>query len=80
MNAMGMAQPAPPVPPYKGTYRAFPVVMANKQSLEAGDKIILPPSALDHLARLRVQYPMVFKLTARQSVRCCHCVFKLPEY
>lgn len=45
MQQMAMPQP-PPVPPYKGTYRVFPVVMANKQSLESGDKIIRPHSHL----------------------------------
>ena len=72
MNAMA-AMPQPELPPFKGTYRVFPVVMANKSNLECGDKIILPPSALDHLARLRVQYPMVFSITARNTGRKTHC-------
>ena len=31
---------------------------------QRGDKILLPPSAFDTLARLQVDYPMLFKLTA----------------
>lgn len=47
--------------------------MANKASLESGDKIILPPSALDHLARLRVTYPMMFELINRENGQKTHC-------
>ena len=34
---------------------------------------MLPPSALDHLARLRVTYPMMFSITNRQLSRSTHC-------
>ena len=65
--------PQQPQLPFKQQYRAFPVVMANKPQLEAGDKVVLPPSALDQLARLRVTYPMMFKLTNRLLERSTHC-------
>ena len=51
---MQFANANQPQLPFKQSYRAFPVVMCNKPQLEAGDKIVLPPSALDQLARLRV--------------------------
>ena len=35
----------------------------ERESLEQGGKIILPPSALDQLTRLNIVYPMLFKLT-----------------
>lgn len=47
---------------FKPRYRCYPVAAANKQSLEAGDKIILPSSALTRLAYLQVVYPMMFRL------------------
>lgn len=59
-----MGAPAAPQGPFKSTYRCYPVVMlgSTKAELEKGDKIILPASALDTLARLRVTYPMMFSL------------------
>ena len=42
----------------------------ERESLEQGGKIILPPSALDQLTRLNIVYPMLFKLT-NASVSLC---------
>ena len=39
---------------FEGTYRAFPLAFIDKQSAEYGDKVILPPSALDRLGECRV--------------------------
>ena len=72
-NLLNMNFPQQPQLPFKQQYRAFPVVMANKPQLEAGDKIVLPSSALDQLARLRVTYPMMFKLTNKPLERSTHC-------
>jgi len=35
--------------------------------------VIMPPSALDHLTRLNIVYPMLFKLTNRKTDRVTHC-------
>ena len=35
--------------------------------------VIMPPSALDHLTRLNINYPMLFKLTNRNVDRVTHC-------
>ena len=35
--------------------------------------MVLPPSALDRLASLRIDYPMLFKLENPQSGRSSHC-------
>ncbi|VDN11935.1 unnamed protein product [Dibothriocephalus latus] len=35
--------------------------------------VLLPPSALDHLTRLNVQYPMLFKLSNKKASRHTHC-------
>jgi len=46
---------------------------AGRSNLEGGDKILLPPSAFDTLARLNVDYPMLFQLenAAKQTVTHC---------
>jgi len=56
-----------PSQPFKATYRCYPVVMANKPGLEAGDKILLPASALDQLARRSVTYPMSFNIKPKKA-------------
>ncbi|KAL3905574.1 MAG: hypothetical protein SGILL_009623, partial [Bacillariaceae sp.] len=38
-----------------------------------GDKILLPPSAFDTLARLQVDYPMLFRLSSSAENRTTHC-------
>ena len=37
----------------------------ERSDIEAGGKIIMPPSALDQLTRLNITYPMLFKLSNR---------------
>lgn len=39
--------------------------------LQKGDKILLPPSAFDTLARLQVDYPMLFRLTSGEHFTHC---------
>jgi hypothetical protein len=38
---------------FEATYRAFPLAFIDKQSAEYGDKVIMPPSALDRLGAAR---------------------------
>jgi ubiquitin fusion degradation protein 1 len=63
--------------PYNTAYRCFPVAMlpgnSERSDVENGGKIILPPSALSHLTRLNVVYPMLFKLTNHSAERITHC-------
>jgi len=35
--------------------------------------VIMPPSALDTLTRLNINYPMLFKLSNKRSNRYTHC-------
>jgi ubiquitin fusion degradation protein 1 len=47
-------------------------------ALQKGDKILLPPSAFDTLARLQVDYPMLFQLTSNSQTmmngsKSTHC-------
>lgn len=53
-------------------FRCYPVSFIDRSDLEHGDKIVLPPSALDTLTRLNITFPMLFKLTSRDG-RSTHC-------
>jgi len=59
------------------TYRCYSVAMLGppkSTQLESGGKVILPASALDMLARLRIEYPMLFELSkASQPSKKSHC-------
>ncbi|XP_047153686.1 ubiquitin recognition factor in ER-associated degradation protein 1-like isoform X1 [Vigna umbellata] len=54
-------------------YRCYPVSFIDKSHLEKGDKIIMPPSALDRLASLHIEYPMLFQLINPSAERVTHC-------
>lgn len=74
-QALGAIAPPPaaPPPPFNNFYKVFSVAFANKPSLEDGDKILLPPSALDHLGRLHISYPMMFEIKNPQLGLGMHC-------
>lgn len=61
--------------PFNTHYRCYSVSMfpGDKQTVEHGGKIIMPPSALDLLTRLNIVYPMLFKLTNQRANRHTHC-------
>lgn len=48
-------------------------VSGRDKTLEEGDKILLPPSALHTLAGMNVEYPMLFKLTNIALQKSTHC-------
>lgn len=61
--------------PFMATYKCFSVSMLpgnERQDVENGGKIIMPPSALDTLTRLNVEYPMLFKLINNKKGRNSH--------
>src|SRR5690606_2373446 len=60
---------------FSATYKCYSVSMLpmERQNLEKGGKIIMPPSALHTLTRLNTVYPMLFKLTNRDKNRHTHC-------
>ncbi|KAK7353573.1 hypothetical protein VNO80_19023 [Phaseolus coccineus] len=63
---------------YRGTsfeqiYRCYPASFIEKPQIESGDKIIMPPSALDRLASLHIDYPMLFELRNDAAERVSHC-------
>lgn len=58
---------------FEQNYRCYPMSFIDKPQLENGDKVIMPPSALDRLASLRIDYPMLFELHNPATSRTSHC-------
>lgn len=58
---------------FEQTYRCYPASFIDKPQIESGDKIIMPPSALDRLASLHIDYPMLFELRNDAVNRKSHC-------
>lgn len=61
---------------FRREYRCYSAVMfpsSDRQDVEKGGKIIMPPSALDTLSRMNVQFPMMFKLGNGVKDRATHC-------
>ncbi|KAA8518298.1 hypothetical protein F0562_015819 [Nyssa sinensis] len=50
-------------------YSCFPVSRINKSHLEAGNRIIMPHSALEDLTSIEVEYPMLFEIKSTSSAR-----------
>lgn len=66
---------------FEEQYHCYSVAYAGKDHLEAGDKILLPPSALDTLSRMMVEYPMLFRLESESGMSTHSGVleFSAPE-
>lgn len=63
-------------------YSCYPGAFHGNSEMEQGDKIILPESALEALARLDVEYPMLFQLKNKSNGNVTHCgvlQFSAPE-
>ncbi|EED94005.1 predicted protein, partial [Thalassiosira pseudonana CCMP1335] len=58
---------------FEEQYHCYSAAYADKSQLEQGDKILLPPSAFDILARLQVDYPMLFQLQSGDKGTLTHC-------
>ncbi|KAL8463853.1 hypothetical protein ACS0TY_033704 [Phlomoides rotata] len=58
---------------FEQTYRCYPASFIDKAQIENGDKVIMPPSALDRLASLHIDYPMLFELRNGATERVSHC-------
>jgi len=57
---------------FEQTYRCYPASFFDKPHLEVGDKVIMPPSALDRLVSLHIEYPMLFELHNDATQRISH--------
>jgi ubiquitin fusion degradation protein 1 len=53
--------------------KCYPVSFIQKFELENGDKIILPPSILQHLSTLDIQWPLMFEVKSGNSGKITHC-------
>ncbi|CAM6097729.1 unnamed protein product [Calypogeia fissa] len=64
-----------PSTPFEQNYRCYSASFIDKPHLENGDKVIMPPSALDRLASLRIDYPMLFEVHNPNPgmTRTSHC-------
>lgn len=63
----GMMGRAGGMPPrrFDEYYRCYPVAMLpgpERENVNHGGKVMMPPSALDKLTRLHITYPMLFEL------------------
>jgi hypothetical protein len=58
---------------FETQYQCFSTAMAGRTNIDEGDKILLPPSALDALARMNVEYPMLFELRNDAIGKKTHC-------
>ncbi|RVW93387.1 Ubiquitin recognition factor in ER-associated degradation protein 1 [Vitis vinifera] len=58
---------------FEQKYRCYPASFIDKPQIESGGKIIMPPSALDRLASLHIDYPMLFELSNPAAQRVSHC-------
>lgn len=57
---------------FESQYHCSSTAMAGKD-VDEGDKIFLPPSALDKLARMNVEYPMLFEISSDRIDKKSHC-------
>lgn len=65
-----------PTRPFNNIYKCYSVSMMQgheRENVDRGGRIFLPPSALDQLSRLSIEYPMLFKLTNTNQDRFTHC-------
>ena len=56
-------------------YRCYPVAMLpgpERDNVNCGGKVIMPPSALDKLTRMHIVYPMMFELVNGAKERTSH--------
>ncbi|CAN1173323.1 Ubiquitin recognition factor in ER-associated degradation protein 1, partial [Linum perenne] len=58
---------------FEQTYRCYPASFIEKVSFCSLVTVIMPPSALDRLASLHIDYPMLFELRNDAAERVSHC-------
>ena len=65
---------------FEEQYHCFSGAFSEKPQLEEGDKILLPSSAFEQLARLQVEYPMLFEVrSAKGKTHVGVMEFTAPE-
>jgi len=63
------------IPPgrFESFYKCHSPGFIQRPDVEQGGKIILPPSALDTLTHLHIEYPMLFEIFNPATKRSTHC-------
>eukprot|EP00186_Timspurckia_oligopyrenoides_P003498 CAMPEP_0182445170 /NCGR_PEP_ID=MMETSP1172-20130603/3392_1 /TAXON_ID=708627 /ORGANISM="Timspurckia oligopyrenoides, Strain CCMP3278" /LENGTH=345 /DNA_ID=CAMNT_0024640889 /DNA_START=58 /DNA_END=1095 /DNA_ORIENTATION=- len=59
--------------------RVHSMLDIGRAELENGDKIVLPPSALDVLSRLHIQFPMMFRIESAYAFTHCGVIEFVAE-
>ncbi len=57
---------------FTAQYHCSSTAVAGRD-IDEGDKVFLPPSALDRLARMNVEYPMLFEISSPTVGKRTHC-------
>ncbi len=76
MYQMAREMRRPNIQRFDEYYRCYPMVMApgaERPELNYGSKILLPPSALDKVSRLHVQWPLQMELVNGENGKHTHC-------
>jgi len=64
MGGGGMGGPPAPNSIFIRSYKCYsPAFIGRSEQVNKGNKIILPTSALNELARLKISYPMTFMIS-----------------
>lgn len=58
---------------FERQFQCYSSAMAGRANLDDGDKILLPPTALDTLANMNVDFPMLFELCNESMGKKTHC-------
>ncbi|KAL7112277.1 hypothetical protein ACP275_05G142400 [Erythranthe tilingii] len=66
-------EPYQPNVKFQQIFTCYPMSDYKSPHLEAGDKIIMPPSALSRIVDLEMQYPLVFKVHSfnKEAIHYC---------
>lgn len=62
-NPMGFIGMRGPPQIFETYYNCYSMAVLGRSNIDEGDKIILPPSALDTIAQMDVEYPLLFELS-----------------
>lgn len=69
-------------PTFQHEYRCFPVSAIGRDDLETGNRMVLPPSAVQELSRAQAPSPMLFEVTDLEQLFRTHAgvlEFTAPE-
>jgi len=58
---------------FSSKYKAIPLANVSKENYDYGGKIFLPPKALEQIAMLTVQYPLLFELQNPVTKKTINC-------